>query len=111
MSADNVLIPDAEATACFYCGKETASGHWFARLRQGGRRVLFCCPRCLEMFWRETDRSTSDWSSDEEESQDVALTNCWRVACKRRINTLAVRCINSYPSVRSVSLRSRSHVP
>jgi ribosomal protein L24E len=61
MSPNNAPATDEEATTCFFCGKEIPSGQWFARLPHESRRVIFCRPRCLELFLQQTGNSTPDW--------------------------------------------------
>ena len=40
----------AEMPRCFACAREIRDDHWFARIKLGDRRVLFCRPRCVEVF-------------------------------------------------------------
>ncbi len=66
MNPTGATVASDETTTCCYCGKEAADGRWFARLRQGSRRVIFCRSRCLELYLRESegqeaDDSVSDW--------------------------------------------------
>ncbi len=62
MTPPNVPAPEAEATNCFYCGKAIEDGHWFARLRQGSRRIIFCCPHCVEMYLGQSAQALPAWS-------------------------------------------------
>lgn len=48
---------DKESARCFNCEQEIKDGRWFARIKWGNGRVLFCRPRCVEMFL-ERSRAT-----------------------------------------------------
>jgi hypothetical protein len=47
---------DAESLRCYSCGREIRDGNWFARIKQGGTRVGFCRPWCLEVFLDAPER-------------------------------------------------------
>jgi hypothetical protein len=55
MNTFNADEGDNVGSHCFLCKKEIPPDTWFARIRVGDRRVLFCRPRCLEVFL-EKDR-------------------------------------------------------
>jgi hypothetical protein len=40
---------DAEGK-CFACGGQVVENTWFARIKLGEHRVIFCRPRCVEIF-------------------------------------------------------------
>jgi hypothetical protein len=50
MNAFNTDEGDNVGSRCFLCKKEIPADTWFARIRVGDSRVLFCRPRCLEVF-------------------------------------------------------------
>jgi hypothetical protein len=50
MKTFNADEGDNVGSHCFLCKKEIPPDAWFARVRVGDRRVLFCRPRCLEVF-------------------------------------------------------------
>lgn len=62
MNWDDSLIIEAEATACFFCGKTIVDGRWFARVRQGSRRVIFCRPYCVDLFLAQSPFALAEWS-------------------------------------------------
>ncbi len=41
---------DGGCLNCYCCGREIPDGNWFARIRHGGGRVVFCRPWCVEVF-------------------------------------------------------------
>ena len=41
---------DDAGSRCFHCKKEIPPETWFARIRLGDSRILFCRPRCLEVY-------------------------------------------------------------
>jgi ribosomal protein L24E len=53
---------DDESSQCFFCGKEIVPGQWFARFKQGGRLVIFCQPRCVELFLEQSPYALPEWS-------------------------------------------------
>jgi len=53
---------DDEPSQCCFCGKEIVSGHWFARFQQGGRLVVFCRSRCVELFLEQSPYALPEWS-------------------------------------------------
>lgn len=62
MNRDDSPTAEADVTACFFCGKTIVDGHWFARLRQGTRRVIFCRPYCVELFLEQSPFALAEWS-------------------------------------------------
>jgi len=56
LTSMKTLAPDedgAEPAHCFACHRALADGVWFARIKLGNRRVLFCRPHCVETFLEE----------------------------------------------------------
>ncbi len=53
---------DDEPQQCFFCGGKILSGQWFARFKQGARRVVFCRPRCVELFLEQSPVALPEWS-------------------------------------------------
>jgi len=53
---------DGESSKCFICGKEIVPGQWFARIKQGARLVIFCRPRCVELFLEQSPWALPEWS-------------------------------------------------
>jgi len=43
-----------ESSRCFLCERNIVDGQWFARVKVGGRRVLFCQPQCVESFLKNS---------------------------------------------------------
>jgi len=43
---------------CFECGKEILGGAWFARIRLGSQRIVFCRPGCVETFLDQVEEVT-----------------------------------------------------
>jgi hypothetical protein len=43
-----------ESLSCFACHRRIPEDTWFARIKLGDRRVVFCRPRCVEMFLEAT---------------------------------------------------------
>lgn len=41
---------DGGCLNCYSCGREILDGNWFARIRHGGGRIVFCRPWCVEVF-------------------------------------------------------------
>lgn len=37
---------------CFQCQHAIPDNGWFARIRVGDRRMMFCKPSCLEAYWK-----------------------------------------------------------
>jgi hypothetical protein len=44
---------------CYSCGREILDGTWFARIKHGGRRIVFCRPWCVEVFLDAPERQTA----------------------------------------------------
>lgn len=61
MELEDFQAIEAEATTCFFCGKPIGEGRWFARLKHGSRRIIFCRPRCLELFLRKSKYALPEW--------------------------------------------------
>lgn len=51
---------------CHGCQREFPEDKWFARIRLGGQRVVFCSPYCTELFFalRTAERFESEWERD-----------------------------------------------
>lgn len=64
MKPDVPPAPTNGAT-CFYCGKIIPDQNWFARIPHNSQRVLFCRPRCVELFLEETKEAAPAWSPAE----------------------------------------------
>jgi ribosomal protein L24E len=62
MNPTDVSSPTPEASTCFSCGKEIVDGHWFARLKQGSQRVIFCRPHCVEVYLQQSVRAVPEWT-------------------------------------------------
>lgn len=60
MKLDLALAAETEATTCFLCGKPIVNGDWFARIRDNSQRVIFCRPRCVELFLERSGRIAPD---------------------------------------------------
>ena len=41
---------------CLACEREIPENAWFARIKLGERRVVFCRPRCVELFLDDPER-------------------------------------------------------
>lgn len=54
---------DDAPTQCSFCGKEIVPGRWFARFKQGDRLVMFCRPRCVELFLERSPWALPEWSA------------------------------------------------
>jgi hypothetical protein len=58
------FIP-AEPDTCAICGKSTANGRGYMRLREGDRLVELCCPMCLKVYQeRKAKREEEERSGD-----------------------------------------------
>lgn len=53
MNPNGTVTSAEEMPVCFTCGKELPGGQWFARIRRGERRLVFCRPYCLEAFLQQ----------------------------------------------------------
>ncbi len=64
-------MPRDEAMVCSWCGKEIRDGHWFARLPEHSRSLIFCCPRCLEKYLQRSEpaEAWSEWDEAEHHFQ------------------------------------------
>jgi hypothetical protein len=52
---------DADELAnCFVCQQAIPDHHWFARIKLGDLRVLFCRPRCMEALLKENNHSNQN---------------------------------------------------
>ena len=49
---------DGESLYCYTCGREIRDGNWFARIKHGGGRIVFCRPWCVEVFLDAPERRT-----------------------------------------------------
>lgn len=50
MKNTHFRLTEATTSTCVVCGEGIVEGHWFARIRDGQERVLFCRPRCVVRF-------------------------------------------------------------
>jgi hypothetical protein len=41
---------------CLTCERQILDGTWFARIKVGDHRVVFCRPRCVEIFLDDSER-------------------------------------------------------
>lgn len=62
MNPNDPSSSDDEPSQCFFCGKAIVPGQWFARFKQGGRLVIFCRPRCVELFLEQSPYALPEWS-------------------------------------------------
>lgn len=51
-----MTLPSSNEDACVVCGKSTEGDRGFAHRYHDGRRFAVCCPLCLQMFERASDR-------------------------------------------------------
>ena len=56
---------------CYSCGREIFDGQWFARIRYGGGRIVFCRPWCVEVFLEAPDRQNAGWGAIQREDRSV----------------------------------------
>jgi hypothetical protein len=42
---------------CFQCQQPFPDNGWFARIKVGDRRAMFCKPSCLEAYWKAKSSS------------------------------------------------------
>jgi len=61
MNANPAPAETTEATTCYFCGKPIVDGHWFARLHQDSRRLVFCRPHCVERFLEQQEAADENW--------------------------------------------------
>ena len=47
-----------ESACCYSSGREICDGNWFAWIKYGGSRVVFCRPWCGELFLEAAERQT-----------------------------------------------------
>lgn len=60
----NAAVPASgttEATVCVVCGKPIVDGHWFARLHEDSRKLIFCRPHCVEVYLEQTEAADARW--------------------------------------------------
>ena len=57
MNTNETPVTGEEPTTCFVCGKGIGDGHWFARIKQGARRLIFCRPGCVEKFLKPPENT------------------------------------------------------
>ena len=60
-----------ESLRCYSCGREILDGQWFARIRHGGGRIVFCRPWCVEVFLEAPDRQNAGWGAIQREDRSV----------------------------------------
>lgn len=63
MNSNVTTTPAEEMPVCLTCGKELPGGQWFARIRRGERRLVFCRPYCLEAFLQQ-EGSAAEYTLD-----------------------------------------------
>jgi len=49
--------PGGPPSCCLKCGRRIVDDNWFARIKLEDRRVVFCRPRCLELFLDDRERA------------------------------------------------------
>jgi hypothetical protein len=50
MNNRDALASGETEPRCHQCGQPLPGGMWFARIHRAGRTLLFCRPRCFELF-------------------------------------------------------------
>lgn len=60
MKPDTAPGVETETFTCFFCGKPIVNGDWFARIRDNSQRLIFCRPRCVELFLERSGRIAPD---------------------------------------------------
>ena len=58
-----------ESLRCYSCGREIRDGNWFARIKHGGGRVVFCRPWCVEVFLDSPERQSAGRAADAREAR------------------------------------------
>jgi hypothetical protein len=53
-----VLASGEDFSNCFTCGKRIPFAQWFARLPHQGQQIMFCRPRCLELFLEKAESAS-----------------------------------------------------
>ncbi len=56
MKAFDAPGTEDESLRCYSCGRAIRDGKWFARIKHGGGRVVFCRPWCVAVFLDAPER-------------------------------------------------------
>jgi hypothetical protein len=43
-------VGDSSSLNCLACEHAITDANWFARIKLGNHRAVFCCPRCVEIY-------------------------------------------------------------
>jgi len=64
MNPTDTTPPGEPASVCFFCGRQIPDNTWFARIRRGTARVVFCRPRCVELCFAQPGELNASSGAD-----------------------------------------------